>query len=308
MENPDYSVVIPVYNSLETLGELVSRLEQVFSEIGATHEVVFIDDASPNPETWPVLHALASEHAPVHATQLMRNFGKAGAVLCGLRQAKGQWIITIDDDLQHAPEDIPLLLEKKDHDVVIGAFANPKNHSASQKLSSQLKSYFDAKILGAPPGVRMSPFKLYRAKVVEHMVSVNTTHPFIPALMFQATKDVVQVEVTHHPREYGKSAFNLRRRVRQFSNLIFGNSSLVLRFLATLGMTISCLSFLYGGWLVLSYFWKDQTVPGWTSLMVVTLMLGGLIMFSLGIIGEYLIRIIERVEERPAYLERNRVR
>ncbi|WP_345742279.1 glycosyltransferase family 2 protein [Roseobacter litoralis] len=308
MQHPVYSTVIPVYNSTQTLGDLVSRLDQVFAEIGEAHEVVFVDDASPNPETWPILKALAEEHEHVHATQLMRNFGKAGAVLCGLRQAKGEWIITIDDDLQHAPEDIPILLEKKNHDVVIGAFANRKKHSILQRATSRLKNFTDAKILGVPPGVRMSPFKLFHARVVQHMIAVDTTRPFIPALMLQSTKDVVQVEITHHPRQHGRSAFGLRRRIRQFSNLIFGNASLVLRFLATLGVTISCLSLLYGGWLVLSYFWKEETVAGWTSLMVVTLTLGGLIMFSLGVIGEYLIRIIERVENRAAYLERENLR
>jgi glycosyltransferase involved in cell wall biosynthesis len=308
MQNPTYSVVIPVYNSTQTLGELVSRLGQVFLEIGEGHEVVFVDDASPDPETWPILKALAEQHNEVHATRLMRNFGKAGAVLCGLRQAKGEWIITIDDDLQHAPEDIPILLEKKTHDVVIGAFSNRKKHSVMQHITSRMKRYFDAKVLGVPPGICMSPFKLFRANVVAHMTAIETTHPFIPALMLQATRDLVQVQITHHPRQHGRSAFSLRKRLRHFSNLIFGNSSLVLRGLAMLGMTISCLSLLYGGWLVLSYFWKDQTVPGWTSLMVVTLTLGGLIMFSLGVIGEYLIRMIERMEKRPAYLVREKLR
>lgn len=307
MTTPIYSVVIPVYNSTVTLTEMVERLQAVFNGIGAAYEVVFVDDASPNLHTWPLLKQLAQTHAQVKAVQLMRNFGKAGAVLCGMSHAQGEWIITMDDDLQHAPEDIPHLLTKREHDVVIGQFANTKRHSLCQRITSCVKAYFDGKILGNPVGVRMSPFKLFRAQVVRHMLAIQTPHPFIPALMLHATRDVVQVEVTHHAREHGTSAFTLRRRIRQFSNLIFGNSSLVLRFVALLGVGIAALSLLYGAWLVVSYFLHSTSVPGWTSLMVVTLTLGGMIMFSIGVIGEYLIRILEGAEKRPAYLVRERV-
>lgn len=307
MSKPIYSVVIPVYNSTVTLSALVERLAAVFAQLGSSHEVVFVDDASPNPETWPLLKELAERHTQVKSLRLMRNFGKAGAVLCGMHHAQGEWVITIDDDLQHAPEDIPALIREQGHDVVIGTFANTKQHNVLQRLTSRIKSYFDAKILGNPTGIRMSPFKMFRAPVVRNMLSIQTTHPFIPALMFYSTRDIVQVEVTHHARQHGRSAFNMRRRIRQFSNLIFGNSSLVLQGVAMLGMTIAALSLLYGAWLMLSFWSKDAVVPGWTSLMVVTLTLGGIIMFSIGVIGEYLIRIIEGVEKRPPYLLRDRL-
>lgn len=306
MNSPVYSVVIPVYNSTRTLPELVARLDAVFAGTGASHEVIFVDDGSPNVETWPVLKELSLLHAQVQSIRLARNFGKAGAVMCGMRHAAGEWVITIDDDLQHAPEDIPALLAERDHDVVMGHFATGKKHSFLKRLTSGIKGYFDARILGRPKGIRMSPFKLFRAQVVRHMLAIETTHPFIPALMLYATRDIVQVEVTHHPRQHGKSAFNLRRRLRQFSNLIFGNSSLVLQGVAILGVSIALFSFLYGAWLIGSYLTFGRSVPGWTSLMVITLTLGGMIMFSIGVIGEYLIRIIEGIEKRPPYLEREK--
>lgn len=307
MTSPVYSVVIPVYNSTITLTEMVERLQAVFHTIGEAHEVVFVDDASPNPDTWPWLKQLAETHAEVKALQLTRNFGKAGAVLCGMSHAQGQWIITMDDDLQHAPEDIPHLLQKRGHDVVVGGFANKKHHSLCQRVTSRIKGYFDGKILGKPAGLRLTSFHLYRAQVVRHMLAIQAPKPFIPALMFHATRDVVQVNVTHHPRGHGTSAFTFSRRLRQFANLIFGNSSFVLRCVAMLGVGIAALSLLYGAWLVISYFSHSASVPGWTSLMVVTLTLGGMIMFSIGVIGEYLIRILEGAEKRPAYLVRERV-
>ncbi len=306
MNKPVYSVVIPVYNSTATLPELVNRLQAVFTGMGESHEVIFVDDGSPNPDTWPMLGTLSSEHTHVRSIRLARNFGKAGAVMCGLRHAEGQWIVTMDDDLQQAPEDIPQLAERREHDVVIGAFANTRCHSPLQRLTSWIKNCFDAGILGRPKGVRMSPFKLIRSRVVQHMLAIETPHPFIPALMLHATRDMVQVDVTHHPRAHGKSAFSLRRRLRQFANLVFGNSSLVLQAVAVLGVLIACFSFLYGAWLVYSYLVFGRPVPGWTSIMLIILTQGGIVIFSIGVIGEYLIRIIEGVEKRPPYLIREK--
>lgn len=304
MDNPVFSVVIPVFNSTESLYDLVDRISKVFEQLDLRHEIIFVDDGSSNSRTWPTLKDLSLKNQEVHAIQLTRNFGKARAVLCGMQHACGEWIITLDDDLQHAPEDIPALLEKWNHDVVIGHFKNKKSHFLLQRVTSQIKGHFDTKILGIPKGIQMSPFKLIKARVVQHMLSIKTTQPFIPALILYATRDIVQAQVMHHPRQYGKSAFNLSRRLKQFSNLIFGNSSVLLRLIAILGVSIAILSFFYGIWLIGSYLTYGRPVPGWTSLMVVTLTLGGMIMFSVGVIGEYLIRIIESVEKRPAYLVR----
>ena len=302
MDDPVYSVVIPVFNSTVTLPRLVDRLEAVFTEMGVGHEVIFVDDCSPNIETLAILKELTATHQQVHCVRLARNFGKAGAVLCGMSHISGQFVITIDDDLQHAPEDIPILVAECQHDVVIGAFQNKKKHSVLQIFTSWVKRRFEVLIFGDLKGVKMSPYKLFKAAVVENMLKVATPHPFIPALMLYATRDVVQVEITHHPRQHGQSGFNIRRRIRQFSNLLFGNSWLVLKAMAYLGFSIALLSFVYGGWLILSNLIYGRAVPGWTSLMVATLILGGFILFSLGIIGEYLIRIIEGVAQRPPFL------
>ncbi|MBM3618971.1 MAG: glycosyltransferase family 2 protein [Alphaproteobacteria bacterium] len=304
---PTYSVVIPVYNSTRTLPELVERLTNVFNAAGLSHETIFVNDGSPNPETWPILKTLAAAYPQVRAFCLARNFGKAGAVLCGMQHARGNWIITIDDDLQHAPEDIPLLLAQQQHDVVMGSFTNRKKHTLLQRFGSRVKAYFDSRILGIPAGLKNSPFKVFRADVVRNMLAIHTSRPFIPSLMLYVTRDIVQVGVTHHAREHGKSAFTLRRRIRQFSNLIFGNSSIVLQAVAFLGISIAMLSLTYGGWLIIKHFLHGAGVPGWTSLMVVMLTLGGLTLFSIGVIGEYLIRIIEGIERRPAYFVREEV-
>ena len=145
-----YSVVIPVYNTTHSLQELVARIEKVFrDEIKDSYEIIFIDDCSTNTDTWPTLVELKKTHPQVNVIQLMRNFGKAGAVFCGLNQASGKYTITMDDDLQHRPEDIVNLIANEQHDVVIGTFAQ-KKHSWFKKISSSIVNWFDFKLLGKP--------------------------------------------------------------------------------------------------------------------------------------------------------------
>lgn len=300
----EISVVIPVYNSDNSLPELVWRLETTFSKLSiSSFEIILIDDGSSNPRTWETLTSLASRHSSVRCMQLMRNFGKAGAVLCGFYQARGSHVITMDDDLQHLPEDIPILLTKKDHDVVLGCFKK-RNHGPMARLGSRIKGRFDRIILGSPKDIRMSPYKLFKRKVVKEMLKIQTAHPFIPALMFYVTKDVVAVEINHSSRKYGRPGFTLKKRLIQFLRLLINNSSLLLQAVAAIGFGISFLSACYALYLVARRLMLDVTVSGWTSLMVTTLITSGLILFSLGVVGEYLIRIIDGLESKPAYIVR----
>ena len=298
------SVVIPVYNSNDSLSELVERLERVFcQDVKRSYEIVMIDDCSPNQKTWTTMSLLASRHKSVRCVQLMRNFGKAGAVLCGFQEARGKYVITMDDDLQHRPEDISVLFEKKDHDVVLGSFRE-KNHGTLACLGSHVKGWFDQIIMGKPKDIQMSPYKLFKSHVVKQMLKIKTSHPFIPALMYYVTKDVVAVEISHDPRKYGKTGFTLRKRLAQLFRLLINNSSLLLQVVASIGFGISLLSTCYALYLIFKRFMLAVPVSGWTSLMVTILITSGLVLFSLGVIGEYLIRIIDGLESKPAFIVR----
>lgn len=299
-----YSVVVPVYNSTQSLVELVERLDKVFKNIVQdTYEVILVDDASPNPRTWLVMEHLAEHYNEVHIVQLMRNFGKHGAVICGFEQARGDYIFTLDDDLQHIPEDIPKFIEKRGHDVVIGAFSN-KHHSFFKILVSRIKGWFDQKLLGKPAYIQTGPFKLYKVEVVKAMLKIKTPYPFISALMFYATQDIVMLDLEHGSRKFGRSGFTLKKMLKTFSNLLINNSSFLLQVVSVMGVTISILSFLLGIYLVIKNLTTGIGVPGWTSLIVVILVTNGLILFAIGIVGEYLIRIISGVENRPPYIIR----
>jgi dolichol-phosphate mannosyltransferase/undecaprenyl-phosphate 4-deoxy-4-formamido-L-arabinose transferase len=267
---------------------------------------VFVDDASSNPDTWPSLKELAQKFSNITVIRLMRNFGRGPAVLCAMKYAKGDFLISMDDDLQHRPEDIPLLLEHNNHDIVIGKFAK-KNHSMMKRITSNVKSWVDYIALKKPKGIRLGSFLLMNRQVAEAMLSVRTANPFFAALLFYASRDIVMVPVHHDSRAFGKSELGTVKRIRQFSNLLINNSTLIPRFLILLGLTIFSASVLASIYLVYLYLAGNLTVAGWGSLMVVTLMLGSTILLGIGILGEYLGRIFASTELRPPYLVRELV-
>ena len=297
----EYSIVVPVYDSTESLPELAERIDRVFAvRLKAPYELILVDDRSPNPETWPIMEQLANRYASVRSIQLTRNFGKTAAVLCGFQQSRGDWVIAMDDDLQHAPEDISALVTDNCHDVSVAQFDDPK-HSLPVRISSRIKGWFENRLLGKPPNIVMSPFMALRREVVQTMLQIRTPYPFLDALILSVTHDIRPVKVCHQPRKYGRQTFTLRKRWSQLSNLVISNSSFLLGIVAWIGIGCSFLSLLYGGYVILRTLVFGSVIQGWASLMAVTLMIGGLVLFSLGVIGEYLIRIIKGIEGRPVY-------
>lgn len=299
---PKYSIVVPVYNTAKSLVELAERVKEVFDEtVEDTYELIFVNDGSSNPETWPTLERLCDDDPHVRAFQLTRNFGQSPATVCGLDESRGQYVITMDDDLQHRPEDIPLLLEEKEHQIVIGKLKQ-KKHSLFKRVTSRLKEVFDRYILSKPRGLRMSSFRLFNRCIVDGMLSIKTPYPFIPALMFYVSRDAVNVPIKHEARKEGKTGYSLRKMFQLFSNLIINNSSLLLRVIGNFGIVLALASFVGGAYFIGKKLLYGIDVPGWTSVMVALLTIGGGMLFAMGIIGEYLIRIVQGVEHKPTYV------
>jgi dolichol-phosphate mannosyltransferase/undecaprenyl-phosphate 4-deoxy-4-formamido-L-arabinose transferase len=304
LPGPAYSVVIPCYNSAATIAELLTRLDAVFGQMESSYEILAVDDASPDRGTWPAILA-AGRGLPLRAFQFTRNFGRTAAVLCGMEQARGDWIIVMDDDLQHRPEDIPRLAELGDHDAVVADFPyRERHHSLAQRATSRFRNWFETSVLGKPRHIRMSPFIMLRAEIAKMMLMPTQLRPYFPALLLHVTRDVVAVHAAHAPRSAGQSGFGFRARLGMFSNLIFNNSALPLRGVAVMGSALAALAILAGFYLTLTRLLSQRNVPGWTSIIVVELFLGGALLLSLGIVGEYLARIIQLGEQRPPYLVR----
>ncbi|HEX4966689.1 MAG TPA: glycosyltransferase family 2 protein [Thermoanaerobaculia bacterium] len=299
------SIVVPVYNST-VLAELAARIDAVFAGLAGTdYELIFVDDASPDPRVWPTLQTLTRRFPRVRALQLTRNFGQQPATLCGLAEARGEVVLTLDDDLQHAPEDVPKFLALAEWDVVIGQL-DRRRHPLGRRLASRAKGFFDHLVLGKPKGIQMSAFRMLSRTVVDGVLSIRTPHPFLPALIFHVSKNVTGVPVSHAPRREGRSGYTLLKLAHVFSNLLINNSSLVLRVVGNLGILFAGISFLMAGFVIYRKLAHGVSVRGWTSLLATQLLIGGLLLFSVGVVGEYLVRIIESSESKPTYFVRRR--
>lgn len=301
MINPIYSVVIPVYNTTKVLCSIVDQLDKVFTDIDKSFELILIDDHSPDSESWETIKKLCNKNNFVKGVQLSRNFGQQSATICGISLAKGSYIITMDDDLQHKPDLIPLLLDYQDEYDIIIAHLKGKKHTLSKRIMSKVKAYFDRVILGKPKGIQLSAFRVLSRNVVDGMLAIKTPTPFIPALMFYVSKNVKGVEVPHAVRAEGETGYTISKLVKLFSFLLINNSSLLLRYIGNLGLLISGISVLFIIYAIFQRILNDAAIQGWTSTIVLIVFFGGLQLFTLGVIGEYLIRIIRNVEEKPAY-------
>lgn len=301
----DYSVVIPVYNSTGSLANLATRLDAVFKKLQRTYEIILIDDGSPNPATWPAIEALCRENPQVKAMQHRRNFGQHAAFFCGLRHALGQWIVTMDDDGEHRPEDLPALIAQAAHDVVM-AKPPARVKSLADRLTSRLKMWFENKTFGMRNPVYVTSFCLFSQEVSQAMLQVRTPYPLLSAAQFYVTRDIVNVPVEASVRMESVSGYTFFKRMRLFGALVINHSSLLLRLLGMVGIGTAMLSFLAAVFILLLKFTSDMQL-GWPSLMVSLCFFNGLILFGLGIIGEYLLRIVAAAERKPTSIVRRTI-
>ena len=296
-----YSIIIPVYNTTETLRQITEGIDCVFQHtIKAEYELIMVDDCSPNPSTWPILQELKKKNSRMKIVQLAKNCGQHPATLCGMKISEGDFVITMDDDLQHRPEDIVNLLKHRQHDIVIGVFTE-KKHSMFKQVTSNIKGWFDYRLVGKPRDLKLSSFRLMQRSVVDNILKIRTVYPILSALIFAVTSDVINIEVDHEKRKEGKSGYSFIKMIKLFNNLIINNSSMLLRLTGGLGIVISLISICMIIYLMLRKIFSNHAIIGWSSIMVSILFFGGLILFSLGVIGEYLIRLIYNTDQRPSY-------
>ncbi|MFT4680705.1 MAG: glycosyltransferase involved in cell wall biosynthesis [Flavobacteriales bacterium] len=300
----DFSVVVPCYNSTGSIKKLTAEFQSVFEKIEASYEIILVNDYSSDAQTWKVIKDVAENSGgKVLGVNLFRNFGQQAATVCGFTFCKGKHVITIDDDMQHNPQDLPKLLEKKDHDIVIGRLTNRKDGLFTQ-FTSSIKSYFDYVVLGKPKHVRLSSFRLLRGEVVREMIAIRTPSPFVPALMFYVTKDCINVDIEHNQRFEGNTNYSFKSRLKLFSLIVINNSSFFLKIIGYIGIfALIGSASLFAYFLVAKLFFTSPPT-GWTSLFSAILFFGGLTLFAVGLIGEYIIRIIPIVEMKRPFIVR----
>lgn len=305
ISNHKFSVVIPVYNSEKTLVELTTRLSDTFSKITLDYEIILIDDHSSD-NSWRILNELRQKNNSIKIIHLQKNFGQHNAILCGLNYARGDYIITLDDDLQNPPEEIPKLIDKiqEGYLVVFGQY-KIKYHSRIENFFSRRFQTLIHWILDIPYTVFISSFAIFTSDVVKNMIRIKSSYIFLPALIRKSVSatDISNTLVNHSPRKIGKSNYNILKYLSLSLNLVINYSVLPLLFVGILGIIVSLFSFCYGTY-ILGRHLTDPTygLIGWNSLMVAVTFLGGTILFTITIIGEYLRRILTEVSYGQQYI------
>jgi glycosyltransferase involved in cell wall biosynthesis len=295
----EYSVVVPVYNSEASLQELFSRLTKVFSDIGKPYELIFVDDGSQD-ASWEVLKKIKTGHPDnLTAIRLAKNFGQHSATFCGFTFARGNYIITLDDDLQCPPEEIPKLIKsmaETDAELVYGIYHKTRQPVHRKIGSKSFKSI--SRILGGPK--EGSSFRLISKNVIDKLLTHTQNFIFIDEILNWYTDYVTYTSVEHHKRKYRRSGYSSRKIWAMVGNIMYYYSTAPLKIMVYGGLSSSVIFFFFSLYFI--YRKIIHNVPlGYTSLIVAILFSTSLILLSLGIIGEYLRRIYMVQNRKPIY-------
>lgn len=298
------SIVVPVYNSAESMPKLLERLKPVLEGMALPYEIILVNDGSRD-TSWAVIQSLAAADSHVRGFTLMRNSGQHNALLCGIRAARHDVIVTIDDDLQNPPEEIPKLLTKLagGYDVVYGAPAKMQ-HGLLRNLASQITKLALQGSMGVDIATRVSAFRAFRRELVRAFADYNSAYVSIDVLLTWATSAFSYVTVQHDARTIGESNYNMRKLIRHALNMITGFSVLPLQVASILGFFFMGFGILVALYVIGRYLIEGGSVPGFPFLASIIAIFSGVQLFSLGIMGEYLARMHVRLMNRPSYVLR----
>jgi len=304
----ELSVVIPVYRSAEGLPLLLERLRQDLSNSFSSWEAVLVNDGSPD-HSWQILEGLVGRYPFLVAADLRRNRGQDNALMAGLRLSRGEVVVIMDDDLQHDPRDVPRLVARvRDGWDVCFADFETKKQAWWKNLGSAFNGWVARAVIDKPRDVYLSPFKAVSRGVVDEVIRYDGPYPYVDGLILSVTSRFARIDATHHARAAGSSNYDLVRSVAVWLKLATGFSVRPLRLASFAGLGTSLLAFLFGLFLIVRWFLVHGEVEGWTSILVVVSFLGGLQLFGIGIVGEYVGRAYLNINRKPQYTVRKILR
>lgn len=299
------SIVIPVYGSELILPELVSQIRKVmadFEDIREDYEIIFVCDRSPD-NSWRVIQSLASDYPQVHGILLRMNVGQHNALMAGFAIARGEVIVTMDDDLQHSPADIPKLLLgiKQGYDVVYGRFKN-RNHAFWKIVGSRFNNLVAGYLMQKPRDLYLSPFRAMKSVIRDDILRYRGPYVYVDGLILSVTRNITSVDVDHYDRYAGDSGYDFRKSISLWLKMAINFSIVPLRLTSLLGLFFSGLGFLLAILFIIQKFTLDLMPIGWSSLIVTILIIGGVQLLALGMVGEYLGRVLLTINSKPQYV------
>jgi polyisoprenyl-phosphate glycosyltransferase len=298
LEIKNISIVVPVYNASASLSDLQAAIDKAMIQTPMSYKLILVDDGSED-NSWEVIKEIKSKNPEkVSAIRMTKNFGQHNALFCGMRHAKGEYIITMDDDLQHPPDEISKLIacEKETNADLIYGISENYNRPLKRKLwrwgfklSSRLT--FSSSAEG-------SSFRLIKKELVNKLVQHNQEFVFIDELISWYTDNIEYIKVRHDPSSLSQSRYPFTRLSSLYYNLVFGYNAFLLRLITFIGISASALSFLVGAFFLIKKIFFHVRV-GFTGIVVSVTFTGGLILLSIGIIGEYMRRMYNIMNAKP---------
>jgi undecaprenyl-phosphate 4-deoxy-4-formamido-L-arabinose transferase len=304
---PTLTIVVPLYNSADTLERLVAELTKL--KIPGGHELVLVNDGSPDNTAEIAERLVAQTDFPITLVKLARNYGEHNAVMAGLHHARGEWVINMDDDLQNPPSEVLKLLEfaqKNKHEVVY-SFYGDKQHESWRNFGSWLTNRVADLLLDKPKGLYLSSFRCMSAFVVKEICKYDGPFVYVDGLILQVTQNIGRVQVAHAARESGRSGYTIAKLLKLWMSMFINFSTVPLHLATMLGFAMAGFGFLYALEVVVEHFLFQEPL-GWSSLMAALLVFSGTQLLVLGLVGEYLGRLYLTANKKPQFTVKEVVR
>ena len=302
-QSPVLSVVLPARNEALNLPEILARIHAVLALHDLAYEIIAVDDGSVD-ATWPTLQRLRTQYSALRIIRLSRNFGKESALSCGLAATSGVAVVTMDCDMQHPPETIPDMIEawRQGGEIVMTLRQGREFDHPLRRTLTRGYYYFMSRMSEIDIPIGLGDFNLYDRRVVQAILQLPERNRYMKGVVSWVGFNRVTVPVRIAPRLHGRSQFPLLRLISFAIVGITAFSNVPLKVWSAFGLVFSLVALVYGVVLTINTLIYGVDVPGFASLMVAVLFLGGIQLISLGVIGEYLGRVFNEVKARPLYL------
>lgn len=297
------SFVIPCYKSKATIGAVVSEIKETMDVLNEyTYEVVLVNDY-PFDETWDEIRKLVSEYDFVKGINFAKNFGQHGALMAGLREAKGDYVICLDDDGQTPANEAGKLLKALDegNDAVYARYAH-KKHSLFRNFGTFMNEKMAEYLIGKPRDLFVSSYFGVKRFVVDEMIKYENAYPYVIGLVLRSTGKIVNVDINHRNREVGQSGYTFAKLMGLWINGFTAFSVKPLRIATGMGAAFAFIGFLYAIYTVIKKFVVPDVPLGYSALMTALMIIGGMIMVMLGLLGEYIGRMYISMNNSPQYV------
>jgi len=300
------SFVIPCYNSTNTVEKVVEEIESVMADNMASYsyEIILVNDGSPDGTTFDAIKRITETHVNIKGIDLSRNFGQPSAVMAGLNQTDGDYVVCGDDDGQTPFDELPKLFKKieEGYDLVEAKYAVREKRSLFRKFGTLMNEGMATWLISKPPGLELTTYWVVKRFVVDEMIAYPNPYPYLGGLMLRATQNACNVDVRHRERLSGKSGYNIRKMIELWVNGFTSFSVKPLRLMTWIGMMVAVIGFAFGIYAIINKILNPGLPVGYSSLMSVNLFMFGVLFFFMGILGEYVGRIYISLNRSPQFV------